>query len=148
MIDRPLCTMPLTWCCFSLLTVHTWSLCLGHFFPPFLFSRKSRLDNDPQRETGQSFLLRLGRCTAHLISRSRESSALTEKKCLGNIEHMFYIIPREVALRSGTDRGCRPRGFAEDRQVQEAALQVKEVLNIWRIDDEWWRKTISASTTR
>jgi len=22
-------------------------------------------------------------------------------------------------------------------------LQVKEVLNIWRIDDEWWRKPIS-----
>jgi hypothetical protein len=49
MVDRTLCAMLLVE--YITLTSHwllgSW-LCLDHFLPPFLFSRKSRIDNDVQ----------------------------------------------------------------------------------------------------
>jgi len=42
--------------------------------------------------------------------------------------------PIEVVAPKGT-----PRAVTFRRRL----MQVKEVLNVWRIDDEWWRKPIS-----
>jgi hypothetical protein len=42
--------------------------------------------------------------------------------------------PIEVSAPEGTLRTVR---------VRKRLLQVKEIVNIWRIDDEWWRKPIS-----
>ncbi len=42
--------------------------------------------------------------------------------------------PIEVATREGIPRTVKHR---------KRLLQVKEILNTWRIDDEWWRKPIS-----
>jgi hypothetical protein len=49
MVDRGLRTMLFTeYFTFTFDWLMGGRLCLGHLFPPFLFSRKSRLDNDPQ----------------------------------------------------------------------------------------------------
>jgi hypothetical protein len=37
------------------------------------------------------------------------------------------------------DRGGTPVAVT----IKKRRLQVKEIANIWRIDEEWWRKTIS-----
>jgi hypothetical protein len=36
-----------------------------------------------------------------------------------------------------------PKGAPEAVKFRNRLLQVKEVLNTWRIDDEWWREPIS-----
>ena len=36
-----------------------------------------------------------------------------------------------------------PEGRPKAVKYRTRLLQVKEVLNIWRIDDEWWRNPIS-----
>ena len=36
-----------------------------------------------------------------------------------------------------------PDGAPKAVKFRKRLLQVKEVLNVWRIDDEWWRKPIS-----
>jgi hypothetical protein len=42
--------------------------------------------------------------------------------------------PMEVTVRDGKPVVVR---------IKRRRLRVNEVLNIWRIDEEWWRKTIS-----
>ena len=42
--------------------------------------------------------------------------------------------PAEVIAREGTPKAVKHR---------KSLLQVKEILNVWRVDDEWWRKPIS-----
>ncbi len=42
--------------------------------------------------------------------------------------------PIEVIAPTGTPKAVKYR---------RRLLQVKEVLNVWRIDDEWWRRPIS-----
>ena len=42
--------------------------------------------------------------------------------------------PIEVVARNGTPKAVRFRN---------RLLQVRDALNLWRIDDEWWRKPIS-----
>jgi len=36
-----------------------------------------------------------------------------------------------------------PKGTPKAVKFRNRLLQAKEVLNTWRIDDEWWRKPIS-----
>ena len=36
-----------------------------------------------------------------------------------------------------------PKGPPKAVKFRNRLLQAKEVLNTWRIDDEWWRKPIS-----
>ena len=36
-----------------------------------------------------------------------------------------------------------PNGTPEAVKFRNRLLQVKDVLNLWRIDDEWWRKPVS-----
>ena len=36
-----------------------------------------------------------------------------------------------------------PHGTPKAVRFRNRLLQVKDVLNMWRIDDEWWRKPIS-----
>ena len=42
--------------------------------------------------------------------------------------------PAKVIAREGIPKAVEHR---------KRLLQVKEILNVWRIDDEWWRKPIS-----
>jgi hypothetical protein len=42
--------------------------------------------------------------------------------------------PMEVTVRDGKPVVVR---------IKRRRLRVNEVLNIWRVDEEWWRKTIS-----
>jgi hypothetical protein len=36
-----------------------------------------------------------------------------------------------------------PQGAPKAVKFRNRLIQVEEVLNVWRIDDEWWRKPIS-----
>ena len=36
-----------------------------------------------------------------------------------------------------------PNGTPKAVTLRKRLLQVKEVLNMWRIDEEWWRKPVS-----
>ena len=42
--------------------------------------------------------------------------------------------PAEVIARENKPKAVKHRG---------RLLDVKEILNVWRVDDEWWRKPIS-----
>jgi hypothetical protein len=42
--------------------------------------------------------------------------------------------PMEVVAPDGTPKAVK---------YKMRFVQVKEILNIWRVDDEWWRKPIS-----
>ena len=62
---------------------------------------------------------------------------------LVNVEQTFYTTlmfspyepePIEIIVHKGAPKAVKFR---------KRLLQVKEVLNVWRIDEEWWRKPIS-----